>query len=141
MDIKQKITELTEAYPELLGFRGKLAYMLCEAIPENADLTDKTTLDLMAWIPEEHLEHIYKRLTDDGYVITPEGVPTPEFKDTFKRLRKQMGMTQLQFANFYGMSRRNIENWETGTTEPPVWSAKLLLADMEKYIEKQKGTE
>ena len=37
MDIKQKITELTKAYPELLGFRGKLTYMLCEAIPENAE--------------------------------------------------------------------------------------------------------
>lgn len=52
-----------------------------------------------------------------------------------------MGMTQAQISKFYGISRRNIENWETGITEPPVWSAKLLLTDMEKYIEKQKGTE
>ena len=136
MDIKQKIIELADKYPELLGFRGKLTYMFCEVIPENTDLTDKTTLDLMAWIPEEHLNDIYNRLTSDGYVLHEEVVPTPEepFKNQFKYLRKQMGMTQAQISKFYGISRRNIENWESGLNEPAAWVEKLLLADMKNHI-------
>ena len=62
MDIKQKITALAESHPELLGFRGKLTYMLLSVIPENADVSDMTVLDLMRWIPDEHLEYIYTTL-------------------------------------------------------------------------------
>lgn len=60
------------------------------------------------------------------------------FKETFRSLRKQMGMTQMQIAQHYGISRRNIENWESGQNEPPSWVAKLLIADMERYISGEK---
>lgn len=59
MDIKQKITALAESHPELLGFRGKMTYMLLAVIPSNADVSDMAVLDLMRWIPDEHLEYIY----------------------------------------------------------------------------------
>lgn len=62
MDIKQKITALAESHPELLGFRGKLTYMLCSVIPENYDLTDMAVLDIMNILPDEHLEYIYTTL-------------------------------------------------------------------------------
>lgn len=32
---------------------------------------------------------------------------------TFKELRRQSGMTQRQFAEYFGIPRRTIENWET----------------------------
>ena len=62
MDIKQKISALADAHPELLGARGKLTYMLCSVIPENYDLTDMTVLDIMDILPEAHLEYIYNEL-------------------------------------------------------------------------------
>lgn len=62
MDIKQKITALAESHPELLGFRGKMTYMLLAVIPENYDLTDMTVLDIMDILPDEHLEYIYTTL-------------------------------------------------------------------------------
>lgn len=64
MTIKEKISVLADARPDLLGFRGKLTYMLCEVIPENYDLSDKELLDVMNIIPDAHLEHIYNALTN-----------------------------------------------------------------------------
>lgn len=36
---------------------------------------------------------------------------------TFKELRHQSGMTQRQFAEYFGIPRRTIENWETGVNQ------------------------
>lgn len=36
---------------------------------------------------------------------------------TFKELRQQSGMTQHQFAEYFGIPRRTIENWEAGVNK------------------------
>lgn len=63
MTIKEKISALAEAHPDLLGMRGELTYMLCSVIPENYDLSDMTLLDVMDILPVEHLEYIYDTIT------------------------------------------------------------------------------
>lgn len=62
MTIKEKISALAEYHPELLGARGRLTGMLMAVIPENADVADMTVMDVMKWIPDEHLEYIYDEL-------------------------------------------------------------------------------
>lgn len=62
MTIKEKISALAESHPELLGARGRLTGMLMAVIPENADVADMTVMDVMKWIPDEHLEYIYDEL-------------------------------------------------------------------------------
>ncbi len=32
---------------------------------------------------------------------------------TLKELREKAGMTQAEFAEYFGISKRNIENWES----------------------------
>ena len=70
MTIKEKISALADAHPDLLGFRGKLTYMLCEVIPENCDVSDKEMLELMDMIPDAHLEYIYNTLTNSERITT-----------------------------------------------------------------------
>ncbi len=47
---------------------------------------------------------------------------------TFKELRQQSGMTQRQFAEYFGIPRRTIENWETGVNQ-----CNGYLIDLMKY--------
>lgn len=65
MSVKEKITALADAHPDLLGFRGKLTYMLCSVIPDNYDLTDMSVLDIMNILPEQHLEYIYDTIQEE----------------------------------------------------------------------------
>ena len=65
MSVKEKITALADAHPDLLGFRGKLTYMLCSVIPKNYDLTDMSILDIMDILPEQHLEYIYSTIQEE----------------------------------------------------------------------------
>lgn len=65
MSIKEKITALADAHPDLLGFRGKLTYMLCSVIPENYDVSDMSVLDIVNILPEKHLEYIYDTIQEE----------------------------------------------------------------------------
>jgi DNA-binding transcriptional regulator YiaG len=47
---------------------------------------------------------------------------------TFKELRKESGMTQQQFADYFGIPKRTIEDWERGASK----CANYLL-DLMKY--------
>ena len=56
----------------------------------------------------------------------------PTFQEELKSLRRKLCMTQEQLASHYGMSKRNIENWESGKSHCPEWAAKLLIEDMKR---------
>lgn len=45
---------------------------------------------------------------------------------TFKELRRQSGMTQRQFAEYFGIPRRTIENWETEVNQCADYVIELL---------------
>lgn len=47
---------------------------------------------------------------------------------TFKELRKQSGMKQQDFADYFGIPKRTIENWEAGVNKCPEY-----LLDLMKY--------
>lgn len=44
----------------------------------------------------------------------------------FKELRKQSGMTQQQFADYFGIPKRTIENWEAGVNKCPQYLLDLM---------------
>lgn len=52
-----------------------------------------------------------------------------------KEARKKAGMTQKEMADFFGMPKRNIENWEGGKNDPPEWVEKLITEKLEKLTE------
>lgn len=47
----------------------------------------------------------------------------------FRQLREYSGMYLAEFARYYGIPIRTIENWDAGTREPPAYLLELLLAD------------
>lgn len=52
----------------------------------------------------------------------------------FKTLRTESGMTLTQFAEFFGIPYRTVQNWEHGTRKCPSY----LLALMEYKLKKEK---
>ena len=48
--------------------------------------------------------------------------------NTIKELRNATGMTQAQFADYFGISKRAIESWEGGQRKCPEY-----LFDLMKY--------
>lgn len=46
---------------------------------------------------------------------------------TIKKLRLLTGMSQKQFADYFGISVRNIQEWEQGRKQPPPYLVGLLL--------------
>lgn len=51
-----------------------------------------------------------------------------------KELRRQSGMTQKAFAEYFGMSKRAVESWEGGKRECPTY-----LLDLMQYKLQQEG--
>jgi putative transcriptional regulator len=43
-----------------------------------------------------------------------------------KELRAWTGLSQAKFADFYGIPKRTIENWEGGKTKAPDYVLMLL---------------
>lgn len=42
------------------------------------------------------------------------------FKDELKRLRKQRGLSQIEFAEILNVSQSTITSWENGTRKPDI---------------------
>lgn len=51
---------------------------------------------------------------------------------TFKDLRQQSGMTQKQFAYYFGIPKRTVENWEAGVNQCPQYLLDLMQYKLEK---------
>lgn len=45
---------------------------------------------------------------------------------TIKEIRQSVQMTQKQFAEFLGIPKRTIENWEMGQRNPPEYVVNLI---------------
>lgn len=45
---------------------------------------------------------------------------------TFNELRKASGMTQKEFSEYFGMSKRAVESWEGGARKCPEYLLKLM---------------
>lgn len=52
----------------------------------------------------------------------------------FKELRRASGMTQQRFADYFGIPKRTVENWEAGVNKCPAY-----LLDLMKYKLENEG--
>lgn len=51
---------------------------------------------------------------------------TPSVALRIKTIRKKAGMTQVRFAEKYGIPKRTLESWEMGERTPPEYIVNLL---------------
>ena len=49
-----------------------------------------------------------------------------EAKEEIKRMRKEAGMTQKAFSEFFGIPVRTLQDWEAGVRTPPDYVVRLL---------------
>ncbi len=54
-----------------------------------------------------------------------------------KEMRKTVGMTQKEFAEYFQIPKRTLEDWESGKHKMPDYLLRLMLYKLE--IEKQMG--
>lgn len=50
----------------------------------------------------------------------------------FKELRKASGMSQRKYAEYFGIPRRTIENWDSGINECAPYLIDLMKYKLEK---------
>ena len=62
--MKEKILALADDHPEVLGFRGAVAFLTVPYLPENYDLDGATLECVLDLFPEEHLAFIYEQLKE-----------------------------------------------------------------------------
>ena len=79
------------------------------------------------------MESVYKCLNQD-IELTKEDI-----RATVKRMRKEMGMTQEEFGEYYGVPVRTIKAWEKGECHMPAYTLRLMLyrARMEHKIQEK----
>lgn len=60
--------------------------------------------------------------------------------ETVKEIRKQTGMTQQQFSDYFHIPKRTIEDWEGERRKPPVYVVELIEYKLrkEKLIHKKR---
>lgn len=51
---------------------------------------------------------------------------------TVKKLREQSGMSRNQFAEFFGVPYRTLQNWELGERQCPEYVISLMKYKLEK---------
>ena len=49
-----------------------------------------------------------------------------EAMNEIKKLRKEAGMTQKAFSDFFGIPVRTLQDWEAGVRTPPDYVVRLL---------------
>ena len=54
-----------------------------------------------------------------------------EDRDVLKAMRKEANMTQKQFAGYFGIPIRPVEDWERGLRHMPDYLMRLLVYKME----------
>ena len=51
---------------------------------------------------------------------------------TFKELRKLSGMTQQTYADYFGIPKRTVENWDAEKYTPPQYVINLMEYKLRK---------
>lgn len=47
-------------------------------------------------------------------------------REQLKKMRAETGMSQVKFAEYMGIPRRTIEEWERGSRKPPEYVVRLI---------------
>lgn len=59
------------------------------------------------------------------------------YAEQLKAARKKAGLTQAGLADWTGIPRRTLEDWETGRMTPPPWAQGLVLEKIGTRYEKE----
>ena len=64
-----------------------------------------------------------------------------DLRDTLLKLREDTGMNRRQFADYYGIPYRTLQDWELGNRKMPVYLLRLMIykAEMEKLVNNGKS--
>jgi transcriptional regulator with XRE-family HTH domain len=102
---------------------------------------DKTLL--LGWIVElcagegdiDLLDLIYKLLAEN---IKNQEVETMDktFAEKLKQTKKDLGLNQQDVADIMKISKRAVEEWERGKSQPPLYAQPYLLAELEHRAKK-----
>jgi putative transcriptional regulator len=88
-------------------------------------IRDTTDKDITRWIAEDP-----DTAPELPSKVRPRIVYTPPLPNV-RRIREQMGLTQVEFAKRFGLSQRTVEQWEQGRALPDR-PARILLAVIER---------
>lgn len=61
------------------------------------------------------------------------------FAERLKSARLAAGLTQAAMASVTAIPKRNIEDWETARSKPPVWAQRYILDDLENRKKSEKS--
>lgn len=64
----------------------------------------------------------------NGGIFSPKGGKAMNIKE----LRSQLRMTQKEFAEYFNIPQRTIENWESGKRNPPDYVTELIKYKIDK---------
>lgn len=110
-----------------MGIRkeGKIMYYLpyTQFVSLFADALEVTDYDM--YIGERGWQEWMNDFDLDTIVKTLDLVRDISVK-SFQELRKETGLSQVRMASAYGITRRTIENWESGIRVPPDHDRLLL---------------
>lgn len=78
---------------------------------------------------QEALEHAQgKRRLRTHIYHTPDIIPVKEFEPSeIREIRMSLGLTQVDFAGFMGVSAKTVEAWESGRNKP-IGPARRMLS-------------
>lgn len=65
-----------------------------------------------------------RKLYDE--IIRKEDIMATETMNEIKKIRKEAGMTQKVFSEFFGIPVRTLQDWEAGLRTPPDYVVRLL---------------
>ena len=84
---------------------------------------------------KELFEELVQSVREGGAILRGEAVPARQFEIEpvdIKRIRKQFGISQREFAGLLGISVDTVQNWEQGRRNPR-GAARVLLLIAEKH--------
>lgn len=95
---------------------------------------EKSTLSQLMLGKEVFGPRVARRLERDygmprGYLDGAEATVVQSFGDRIRALRKERDLTQLQLAEYIGVSQTAVAAWETGKREVPKGDNLLKLAE------------
>ncbi len=61
-------------------------------------------------------------------------------RDTLIKLREDTGMNRRQFADYFGIPYRTVQDWELGNRRMPEYLLRLMIykVEMEKFTSKDR---
>lgn len=72
---------------------------------------------------------IVTRMTNVLPLLRRKKRPTWSFADRVRKVRRELGMTQAQFAELTGFGEKSIAAWETGKNTPNLVAASVKLEE------------